>query len=224
MADVLADRVRAVVTVADEVAGAAGEAVEQAAAMTQRLGPVVEFAVEVGEQAGAPADVLLPVLRAQAPSLAALVSDVVAALRDLLEQLPELLRRLDQDVLPTLQQLRSTPGDVRALRETVSEIEPLVGEVEAELAGLPGSTLLRRRGRRPEPDPVPAAATPVPSSAYDDSADKDSSRAHADAITGPPAAGALPPVGPASSCTVRSCRQVPLVATARVLLGAAAVR
>ncbi len=39
VADVLADRVHAVVTVADEVAGAAGEA-EQAATLTQRLGPV----------------------------------------------------------------------------------------------------------------------------------------------------------------------------------------
>jgi hypothetical protein len=96
------------------------------------------------------------VLRDLAPALAELAPDLVAALRDLVADLPDLLRRLDQDVLPTLHKLQSTPGDVRALRNTVADIEPLVSDVEAELAGLPGSTLLRRRGRKADADDTPS--------------------------------------------------------------------
>ena len=84
-------------------------------------------------------------------------------LRDLLADLPDLLRRLDEDVLPTLRQLRTTPADVRALRSTVADIEPLVGDVEAELAGLPGSGLLRRRGRKADADEPVTAPAPPPS-------------------------------------------------------------
>ena len=93
-----------------------------------------------------------------------MLPDLVQSLGDLLTDLPELLRRIDQDVLPTLRSLRSTPGDVRALRDTVADIEPLVGDVEAELAGLPGSGLLRRRGRKSDaPEPAPTAPAPTSS-------------------------------------------------------------
>jgi hypothetical protein len=157
----LAGRVALVVQLAETLAGAASGAVDDAVALSahvrpavedalqlgQRGRPVAEEALEVGAQLVDPARVLLPVLREQAPALAALVPDLVATLRALVTELPDLLHRLDAEVVPTLVQLRTTPGDVRALRDTVADIEPLVSDVEAELAGLPGSTLLRRRGR-----------------------------------------------------------------------------
>jgi hypothetical protein len=157
----LAERVGLVVRLAETLAATAEGAVDDAVALAERVRPAVEVAVELAQRGGPaaqealdvgtqlldPARTLLPVVQDQAPALAALVPDLVATLRTLVAELPDLLRRLDQEVVPTLLQLRSTPGDVRALRDTVADIEPLVSDVEAELAGLPGSTMLRRRGR-----------------------------------------------------------------------------
>jgi hypothetical protein len=157
----LAGRVALVVQLAETLVGAGSGAVDDAVALAARVRPAVEEALQLGErgrpvaeealeiggQLVDPARVLLPVLREQVPALAALVPDLVATLRTLVTELPDLLHRLDAEVVPTLVQLRTTPGDVRALRDTVADIEPLVSDVEAELAGLPGSTLLRRRGR-----------------------------------------------------------------------------
>ena len=164
--DALLQRVRLVVQLAEAIAGAAQGLVDDAVDLAGRARPAVEQAADLGEQLVDPAAALVPVVREQAPAVAALLPDLVQSLGHLVADLPELLRRIDTDVLPTLHGLRSTPGDVRALRDTVADIEPLVGDVEAELAGLPGSGLLRRRGRKAdveEPAPsVPGPAQPAP--------------------------------------------------------------
>jgi methyl-accepting chemotaxis protein len=162
--EVLVQRVQLVVQLAEAVATTARRAVDDAVELAGRARPAVQQAADLGEQLAEPAAALVPVVRSQAPAVAAMLPDLVHALGDLLTDLPELLRRIDQDVLPTLRSLRSTPGDVRSLRDTVADIEPLVGDVEAELAGLPGSGLLRRRGRKADVDEqAPAAAGPAPS-------------------------------------------------------------
>ena len=160
--DALLQRVRLVVQLAEAIAGAAQGLVDDAVDLAGRARPAVEQAADLGEQLVDPAAALVPVVREQAPAVAALLPDLVQSLGHLVADLPELLRRIDTDVLPTLHGLRSTPGDVRALRDTVADIEPLVGDVEAELAGLPGSGLLRRRGRKADvEEPAPAASSPV---------------------------------------------------------------
>ena len=150
---------------AEALAGTAQRLVDDAVDLAGRARPAVEQAADLGEQLVDPAAALVPVVREQAPAVAGMLPDLVQALGDLLQDLPELLRRIDQDVLPTLRSLRTTPGDVRALRDTVADIEPLVGDVEAELAGLPGSGLLRRRGRKADaPTPRPLRRPPRSSS------------------------------------------------------------
>ncbi len=163
--DGLVRRVGLVVQLAEALAGTAQRLVDDAVELAGRARPAVEQAAELVE----PAAALVPVVRSQAPAVATMLPDLVAMLGDLLHDLPELLRQVDQDVLPTLRLLHSTPGDVRALRDTVADIEPLVGDVEAELAGLPGSGLLRRRGRKADASDAsdagdPAPAEPAPSS------------------------------------------------------------
>lgn len=167
--DGLVRRVGLVVQLAEALAGTAQRLVDDAVELARRARPAVEQAAELGEQLVEPAAALVPVVRSQAPAVATMLPDLVAMLGDLLHDLPELLRQVDQDVLPTLRLLHSTPGDVRALRDTVADIEPLVGDVEAELAGLPGSGLLRRRGRKADASDAsdagdPAPAEPAPSS------------------------------------------------------------
>ena len=158
--DALVRRVGLVVQLVEALEGTAQRLVDDAVELAGRARPAVEQAADLGAQLVDPAAALVPVVRAQAPAVAGMLPDLVRVLGDLLQDLPELLRRIDQDVLPTLRSLRSTPGDVRALRDTVADIEPLVGDVEAELAGLPGSGLLRRRGRKA--DDVEPAAAPAP--------------------------------------------------------------
>jgi ABC-type transporter Mla subunit MlaD len=192
--DALLQRVGLVVQLAEALAGAAQGLVDDAVDLAGRARPAVEQAAELGEQLVDPATALVPVVREQAPAVAAMLPDLVQSLGQLVDpaaalvpvvreqapavaamlpdlvqslshlvaDLPELLRRIDADVLPTLHSLRTTPGDVRALRDTVADIEPLVGDVEAELAGLPGSGLLRRRGRKADvEEPAPAAPGPA---------------------------------------------------------------
>jgi hypothetical protein len=189
--DALLQRVGLVVQLAEALAGAAQGLVDDAVDLAGRARPAVEQAADLGEQLVDPAAALVPVVREQAPAVAAMLPDLVQSLGQLVDpaaalvpvvreqapavaamlpdlvqslghlvaDLPELLRRIDTDVLPTLHSLRTTPGDVRALRDTVADIEPLVGDVEAELAGLPGSGLLRRRGRKADVEQAPPAAT-----------------------------------------------------------------
>ena len=160
--DALLQRVGLVVQLAEALAGAARGLVDDATDLAGRARPAVEQAADLGEQLVDPAAALVPVVREQAPAVAAMLPDLVQSLGHLVADLPELLRRIDTDVLPTLHSLRTTPGDVRALRDTVADIEPLVGDVEAELAGLPGSGLLRRRGRKADvEEAAPAATAPV---------------------------------------------------------------
>ena len=159
-ADALVRRVGLLVQLAEALAGTAQRLVDDAVDLAGRARPAVEQAADLGEQLVDPAAALVPVVREQAPAVAGMLPDLVRTLGDLLQDLPELLRRIDQDVLPTLRSLRTTPGDVRALRDTVADIEPLVGDVEAELAGLPGSGLLRRRGRKADADDAPASSPP----------------------------------------------------------------
>ena len=158
-ADGLVRRVALLVELAEALAGAAQQAVDDAVELAGRARPAVEQAADLGEQLVDPAAALVPVVREQAPAVAAMLPELVHVLGDVLQDLPELLQRIDRDVLPTLRLLRSTPGDVRALRDTVADIEPLVGDVEAELAGLPGSGLLRRRGRKADVEEQASTAT-----------------------------------------------------------------
>ena len=160
--DGLVRRVALVVQLADALAGTARGLVDEAVDLAGRARPAVEQAAALGEQLVDPAAALVPVVREQAPAVAGMLPELVRVLGDLLQDLPDLLRRIDQDVLPTLRSLRSTPGDVRALRDTVADIEPLVGDVEAELAGLPGSGLLRRRGRKSDVDEPATPPAPAP--------------------------------------------------------------
>ena len=160
--DALVQRVGLVLQLGEALAGAAQGLVDDAVALAGRARPAVEQAADLGEQLVDPAAALVPVVREQAPAVAAMLPDLVRSLGHLAADLPELLRRIDIDVLPTLHSLRTTPGDVRALRDTVADIEPLVGDVEAELAGLPGSGLLRRRGRKADvEEPAPATTGPA---------------------------------------------------------------
>jgi hypothetical protein len=148
---VLTQRVNTVVTVADVAAGLAQEVVGTVGSLIDTARPVVELSVELSRQAEEPLRVLLTTADAVAPKAAAITPEVLAALSELSNRLPDLLRRLDSEVLPVVEGLQRTPSDVRALRESVEEIEPKLSEVEAELAGLPGAKVLRRRGRRPDP-------------------------------------------------------------------------
>ncbi len=178
---VLADAQRAVTGAADivEVAGAVARQARQIAGTVEGLagqaGPVVELGVELAGRAAEPARTVLTAATAAAPAVADLTPDLVAVLAEFVERLPDLLHSLDTQVLPMLRELQRTPRDVRALKDSVEGIEPKLGDMEAELAGLPGAKLLRRRGRRSSqelPDGVlpsepkfdgapPAAAGPV---------------------------------------------------------------
>jgi hypothetical protein len=148
---VLTQRVDTVVVVADVAAGLAQEVLGTVGGLIDTARPVVELSVELSRQAEEPLRVLLKTADAVAPKAAAITPEVLAALSELSIRLPDLLRRIDSEVLPTVEGLQRTPNDVRALRESVEEIEPKLSEVEAELAGLPGAKVLRRRGRRPDP-------------------------------------------------------------------------
>lgn len=166
---------RGIVTRVTEVVGVAGVVAVQAQQLagtvedlTGQARPVIETSVELAEQATEPVRTLLrATAAAAAPALAALTPDLVAALAEFTERLPALLHSLDTQVLPTLSELRRLPHDVRALKDSVEGIEPKLDDMAAELAGLPGAKLLRRRGRRPEPDlpgvPRPAAGMPTTS-------------------------------------------------------------
>lgn len=165
---------REIVTRVTEVVGVAGVVAVQAQQLagtvedlTGQAQPVIETSVELAEQATEPVRTLLRATAAAAPALADLTPDLVAALAEFTERLPALLHSLDTQVLPTLSELRRLPHDVRALKDSVEGIEPKLDDMAAELAGLPGAKLLRRRGRRPEPDlpgvPGPAAGMPTTS-------------------------------------------------------------
>ena len=140
-----------IATLAGSVAGQARDLAGIADGLVKRAEPVIDLTVDLGEQAAEPARTLLQVAASNAPAFASVAPSLVGALGELADRLPDLLRRLDTDVLPTLHALQTTPGDVRALKETVEDIEPKLGEMEAELAGIPGAKLLRRRGRRTDP-------------------------------------------------------------------------
>lgn len=145
---VLLGRVDTVLDVADTVAGRAQDVAVAAEDLVRQARPVVEVSVELGALATGAARTLVDAAVTSAPAVAELVPDLVAALEGLAVRLPEVFQSLDADVLPTLRELRGTPADVRRLRDSVTGIETQLNAVEAELAGLPGAKLLRRRGRR----------------------------------------------------------------------------
>jgi hypothetical protein len=161
---VLTERVSSVVTVADVTAGLAQEVARTVSGLIDTARPVVELSADLSRQAEEPLRVLFKTADAVAPKAAAITPEVLAALSELSNRLPELLRRIDLEVLPTVEGLQRTPHDVRALRESVEEIQPKLSEVEAELAGLPGAKVLRRRGRRPDPAATVEPPTERPSS------------------------------------------------------------
>ena len=144
----LANRTNAVLDDAAQLAAQAQEVSDTAYALIDQARPVADMAVGIGQQAAEPARALLAVMDDQADDIARLAPRLVDVVSDLVDRLPGLLRSLDEEVLPALKEFEETPGDVRALKGSVEEMEPLLGEVEAELAGLPGSTILRRRGKR----------------------------------------------------------------------------
>jgi len=147
-AAVLLGRVDTVLDVTDTVAGRAQDVAVAAEDLVRQARPVVEVSVELGALATGPARTLVEAAVSSVPAFAELVPDLVAALEGLAVRLPDMFQSLDADVLPTLRELRGTPADVRRLRDSVTGIETQLNAVEAELAGLPGAKLLRRRGRR----------------------------------------------------------------------------
>ena len=153
-AQLLTRRVSGVVDAADGIAVLARQIVDTATVLIDMTRPAVELWIELSRRADQPARILLEAAENAAPKIAAMAPDVLAALDELSDRLPDLLRRVDSELLPTVRALQRTPGDVRALRDSVEEINPKLGEVEAELAGLPGAKTLRRRGRRAEPEAV----------------------------------------------------------------------
>ena len=162
-AQLLTRRVSGVVDAADGIAVLARQIVDTAAVLIDMTRPAVELWIELSRRADEPARILLEAAENAAPKIAAMAPDVLAALDELSDRLPDLLRRVDSELLPTVRALQRTPGDVRALRDSVEEINPKLGEVEAELAGLPGAKALRRRGRRAEPEAVADPDTRRPS-------------------------------------------------------------
>ena len=153
-AQLLTRRVSGVADAADSVAVLARQIVDTAAGLIDMTRPAAKLWTELSQLADEPARILLEAAEHAAPRIAMMAPDVLAALDELSVRLPDLLRRIDSELLPTVRALGRTPNDVRALRDSVEEINPKLGEVEAELAGLPGAKALRRRGRRTEPEVV----------------------------------------------------------------------
>ena len=153
-AQLLTRRVSGVADAAEGIAVLARQIVETAGGLIDMTRPAVELWIELSRLADEPARILLEAAENAAPRIAVMAPDVLAALDELSDRLPDLLRHVDSELLPTVRALQRTPGDVRALRDSVEEINPKLGEVEAELAGLPGAKALRRRGRRTEPEAV----------------------------------------------------------------------
>jgi predicted NBD/HSP70 family sugar kinase len=123
------------------------------AARADRVATGVEAVMEIAEQGTDPARTLVDAATTIAPQAASLAPDLLRALGELASRMPELLRRVETQVLPMLDELESTPADVRALKDSVEEIEPKLDGMEAELAGIPGAKALRRRGRRAKATP-----------------------------------------------------------------------
>ena len=165
-AQLLTRRVGGVADAADGVAVLARQIVDTAAGLIEMTRPAAKLLTELSQLADEPARILLNAAENAAPKIAVMAPNVLAALDELSDRLPDLLRRVDSELLPTVRALQRTPNDVRALRDSVEEINPKLGEVEAELAGLPGAKALRRRGRRAETEAVADPSTRPP--AYGD--------------------------------------------------------
>ncbi len=141
-------RLQGVVDAAGDAADVASGLSDTATGLLRRLAPAVELGAEVAEHVRGPVRQVLPVVETQVPKLADSAPGLLESLGDVLGQLPGLLRRVDEEALPAIAKLQTAPDDVRAVKESVEEMQPLVGNVEEQLAGLPGAAQMRRRGRR----------------------------------------------------------------------------
>lgn len=88
---------------------------------------------------------LEPLARAATPIAGRLLeqieNDEVDAITAMLDRLPLLLKHLDEDILPLMGQLDRVGPDIHAILETVEDLRNA-------LQGMPGISLLRRRGEK----------------------------------------------------------------------------
>lgn len=141
-------RLQAVADAAGDAANVASGLSDTAAGLLRRVQPAVELGAEVAEHVRGPVRQVLPMVENEVPKLADSAPGLLESLGDVLSQLPSLLRRVDEEALPAIVKLQTAPDDVRAVKESVEEMQPLVENVEEQLGGFPGAAQLRRRGRR----------------------------------------------------------------------------
>lgn len=156
-AEALLDRMDALATRAEHVVANAEAATQRSHAMldtaeivTRDAGRAVEGATGVLDRVDASLQAWEPSLRKLAPEARRFAdglagSEVTAALA-LADRMPLLLEHLEHDVLPMFRQLDRVGPDLHEILEIVDDLRRVV-------TGLPGVSLLRRRGDE-EPPPV----------------------------------------------------------------------
>ena len=81
-------------------------------------------------------------------ALARMDSTVPQAASTLLARSLPLIDQVDTVVVPLLREMRDAVPDVRGILLVVTRLEPAMVDVETRIAGLPGASLLRKRGER----------------------------------------------------------------------------
>lgn len=137
------ERANAVVTSAAESADGARTSLATVEIVARDAGRAVDGAAGVLDRVDASLSAWEPTLRRLAPSAKRFAESIdpkeVDAAIGLVDRMPVLLDHVENDVLPVLQNLDRVGPDVHALLEVVEDLRRV-------LTGLPGVSLLRRRG------------------------------------------------------------------------------
>lgn len=154
-------RVDALLTEVEQLIGPIHAVTARADRLVARIEEVADRAATMVAEAGSLSDSageLLTVYRPLATEAAPLVrkfveelseGEIVAAIR-LVDQLPALAEHVETDIMPIL-------GTLDHVGPDINELLTVVKELRAALDGIPGLSMLRRRGGRPSEPPAPPA-------------------------------------------------------------------
>ena len=114
------------------------DAIDPLLASAQQIDPTLVTALSgIAEQ-------LQPLLSA----LTRLDSSVPQTASSLLTKSAPLVDQIETVILPLLRDMLAAVPDVRGILPVVQRLEPVMVDVETRIAGLPGASLLRKRGER----------------------------------------------------------------------------
>lgn len=142
-------RVHATVDGVERVAGHADQVVEQVIPITGAAGAVLESVGTTSAGAQALLDVFSPIAERGAPLLQHFVDEFsvqeLHALIRLVDHVPQFTEHMEADIMPVLAKLDQVGPDVHELLDVLKD-------VRLAIQGVPGFSLLRRRGADREED------------------------------------------------------------------------